>query len=230
MRRLLAAVVACLLATGPTMAMAQQFTGKRAEVRLGADLNGADLWEAYDYIDGYYRMADERRFHSAEAGFSYGLGLGYDIPLSGRVVAGVEATLDFSTAKTCTSDFYQWEDFCLKAGRDIGLGIRAGAVVAPGTLLFVKAGYASGRIKMTGRDLLWGGTLSEGKSRDGLRIGGGLEAALSRRLYLKAEYSYTDYSNWQDRFEQVEQWLRFRQEARLDFDRHKMLAVVGARF
>ena len=218
-------LVASLLAAGPVTA--QTFTGKHAEVRLGFDLLGADLWEEYKVDDGYYRMAGNRRFQLADGGFNYGAGVGYDVALSERVVAGVEATIDFSTAKNCLYGFYLWSDLCLKAGRDIGLGVRAGAIIVPRVLLFAKFGYANGRVKATGWNMVLGRSYSEAKTRGGTRYGGGLEVPVSDRIFLKAEYTYTEYSKWAVHFKDGNIYIH---DARLGFDRHKTLLAVGARF
>ena len=218
-------LVVSLLAAGPVTA--QTFKGKHAEVRLGLDLLGADLWEELKIDDGYYRMAGSRRLKLADGGFNYGAGLGYDFALSERVVAGVEATIDFSTAKNCLYGFYLWNDLCLKAGRDIGVGVRAGVIIVPRVLLFAKLGYANGRVKVTGWDAMQGRSYSQAKTRGGTRYGGGLEVPVSDLIFLKAEYTYTDYSKWDAHFKDGNIYIH---DARLGFDRHKTLLSVGARF
>lgn len=224
MKFVTAAVAAALLTSTPVLA--QNFTGPRAEVRLGLDVAGSKLASKYQETIGGVTETEEFSDRGTSTGFAYGLGLGYDVAAGKNFVVGVEANLDFSDTKDCVEEFYDWEDLCLKAGRDIELAVRAGAVVNPSTLVYAKVGYANGRIKMTGWDWWQEEKLSEGKNRDGLRIGAGVETALSSKLYLKVEYSYTDYKDWKTSYTQG----TYRDEARLGLDRHKAQAALGVRF
>ena len=137
----IAFIAASAAALAATPALASDFAGPRIEVTAGADdvTNGVDPSEV-----------------------TYGAGLGYDLQL-GKVVAGVEATLDNVFDR-----------------RDIGVGARLGYVVNENVLVYGKAGYAN-----------W--SQAVGADLEGLRLGGGLEVNLSGPVYAGLEYRYTDF-------------------------------------
>jgi len=104
-------------------------------------------------------------------GVLYGLNAGIDAPIGAtpwRV--GVEATTD------------QLFD----RDRDIGVSGRLGYVLGQDqrVMVYGKAGYANFReIDFRNRS----------RALDGLRVGGGVEFALTDNVYTKAEYRYTDF-------------------------------------
>jgi outer membrane immunogenic protein len=141
MTKTFALVAATAAAFAATPALASDFAGPRIEVTAGAD----DVTRGVDPTD-----------------VTYGAGLGYDLQF-GRVVAGVEATVDNVFDR-----------------RDLGVGARLGYVVNDTVLLYGKAGYSNWR-------------QVAGRSTEGLRLGGGLELNVAGPVYAKAEYRYTDF-------------------------------------
>jgi outer membrane immunogenic protein len=141
MTKTFALVAATAAAFAATPALASDFAGPRIEVTAGAD----DVTRGVDPTD-----------------VTYGAGLGYDLQF-GRVVAGVEATVDNVFDR-----------------RDLGVGARLGYVVNDNVLLYGKAGYSNWR-------------QVAGRSTEGLRLGGGLELNVAGPVYAKAEYRYTDF-------------------------------------
>jgi outer membrane immunogenic protein len=128
-----------------------------------------------------------------ETGLSYGGVVGYDYQ-SGKAVFGVEGEIDGSTAKDCVSNAFAAGDrLCIKAGRDLYAGVRAGVVVGNKALLYVKGGYANGRINAT--YTAGGTTTKDGTNSDGWRVGTGVELPLANNLLVRAEYRYTNYSD-----------------------------------
>jgi len=101
-------------------------------------------------------------------GVLYGVNLGYDVAVSGGVIAGIEAELADSTA----------ERFGVDAERDIYVGGRIGASLGS-ALVYAKAGYTNFRLG--------------GANGDGFRAGAGVEYALGGNLFLKGEYRYSNY-------------------------------------
>jgi outer membrane immunogenic protein len=141
----------------------------------------------------------------SDDGFLYGLNAGYDFNTSG-VVAGIELEATDSSMKECVTDA-GIED-CLFAKRDLSVGVRVGAEVAPGTLLYAKVGYTNARFKATEDD---GVTFVEGTMNiDGVRGGVGLEHQFSGNFFLKGEYRYSNYE--------------------LGVERHQVVGGVGFRF
>jgi len=184
-------VVAALLAAGAAApALAQDkapFTGPRVEALAGWD-----------------RVSN----NGHDDAFTYGLGVGYDIQ-AGPGIIGVEAEASDSNAKTCIGTATALDPrLCAKAGRDLYVGGRIGAVVGGRALLYAKAGYTNARAKAS----LDNGTtvLRDSGNFDGVRVGAGAEYALGANSYVKAEYRYSNYED--------------------GFSRNQVLAGFGFRF
>lgn len=107
-------------------------------------------------------------------GFTYGLVAGVDAPVAKGVIVGVEATLEDSTTSAGA----------VNASRELGVAVRAGVVVLPRVLAYGKVGYTNARFEVAGTNA--------GFSLEGLRYGGGVEYALTDRIYLGAEYRRTE--------------------------------------
>lgn len=186
---------ALLAASAAVPAFAQDsapFTGPRIEAIVG-----------YDKADIEGEGSD---------GIVYGVGVGYDFQMGGAVL-GIEAEASDSTVDECiTGVVIATDELCGKLGRDLYVGGRVGAVVGSRALLYAKAGYTNGRVKLDYED----GTastvpdFSTGENLDGIRAGGGVEFALSPNAFIKAEYRYSNYEQ--------------------GFEKHQGVAGVGFRF
>jgi outer membrane immunogenic protein len=152
--------------------------------------------------------------HSSSAdvdddGIVYGIGLGYDMNVGQNAFVGVDFSLDDSTAKECeTSVIVASDELCVKAGRDLAAGIRAGVNLSERGKLYALGAYTNARVKLTYSDTT--GTVSEGENLDGFRIGAGYEHLMSDNVYGKVEYRYSNYE--------------------ADFERHQLLLGVGINF
>ena len=205
MRKLVFAAAAAsggaALAT-PALAQSQQapFSGPRVEALVG-----------WDHLrDGSDGSTDGRD------GFTYGGAIGYDARVGGNVVLGVDGEITGSTTKARTSDLIQTGDnLRIRAGRDIYLGARAGYVISPRAMVYVKGGYTNARINARYYDGV-STTVEEGRNMDGYRVGAGLEYNLTPSTYIKGEYRYSHYGKF-DGYD-------------ADIDRHQLLAGVGVRF
>ena len=191
-----------------TPAMAQDadssFNGFRVEA-----IGGYDSIQAGSSVDGDSNESVE--------GFAYGSGAGYVYYL-GSVVLGAEAELAGSTADVESDDGFGYAK--ASAGRDLYLGARIGAKVAPDVLLYAKGGYTNARLKLE-ED-----TFEENVDLDGWRIGAGAEYAMNDKMFLKLEYRYSNYSEGEVDFEDGADSDRFD----VDLDRHQVMAGVGVRF
>lgn len=100
----------------------------------------------------------------------YGLNAGIDAPINNsNFRIGVEVTTD------------QLFD----RNRDIGVGARLGYVFNDKVMVYGKGGYANYRnIDFRNR----------ATALDGFRVGGGVEYALTKNLYTKVEYRYSDFN------------------------------------
>jgi len=136
-------------------------------------------------------------------GVAYGVGLGYDFQAGGAVV-GLEGEASDSTARECVTGFAIAGDrLCTRTGRDLYAGGRVGAVIGEGTLLYAKAGYTNARAETRYTAAAAGAVTKAGQNLDGLRVGAGIERAVGRNAFLKAEYRYSNYEAGVERHQVV---------------------------
>lgn len=107
----------------------------------------------------------------------YGVAGGYDWRF-GAAVIGAEAEIDGSTGRQTIAGAER------RVGRSLYAGVRAGVIVSRDLLLFAKGGYANGR---------FGSSAGPAYAGDGFRIGGGVEYSVSRQIFVRGEYRYSDY-------------------------------------
>jgi len=176
MRILATAALALTAAATPAFAQDGSFQGPRAEI--------TGSWD------------DVKSDGESASGFAYGGAIGYDLQ-RGSAVFGVEGEVTGSTAKETEAGV------TVKAGRDLYAGVRAGYVVVPNTLLYVKGGYTNARVIGETANIRVSDNL------DGFRLGAGVERNFGR-FYGKVEYRYSNYSQ--------------------DVERHQVLAGLGVRF
>jgi outer membrane immunogenic protein len=125
-------------------------------------------------------------------GFVYGGVIGAQTRIGGSGVLGIEGEVDGATTKETGHDVLSLGDtLSLKAGRDFFIGARAGIMVTPKTLFYVKGGYTNARF--TARYDDGAGNVGSGSENlDGYRIGGGVEYMIGR-VRLRGEYRFSDY-------------------------------------
>jgi len=187
--------------------------GPRIEARLGWDHQAIDALVTDGDVSYDGKVSSE--------GFSYGGEIGYDVPL-GNVLIGAYAGIDAATTGECAT-WTSGEEACIKAGRNITAGLRVGARLGAGVLAYVKGGYSSGRVRATYRDPLDATyDFAIGENVDGYHVGGGVQADVGRNLYMKLEYVYTDYSDYDYRDEAL--------GARVRLDRSTIVYGLGYRF
>lgn len=210
--------IAALAITAPAFAQdvpseGATMAGFRIEARAGYD--NARLNVTYD--DG----VDSFDETDGTDGIAYGGEIGYDFPL-GFSTAGIYAGLDFANTDYC-SEVYGEDEGCIKAGRNITVGIRGASQVSANALLYVKGGYSNGRITVSYEDfedILEDDEESE--NLGGFHLGAGGEVSFGRNAYGKLEYVYTNYAA--ERFDEAD----FSVSA--DLSRHQILAGLGIRF
>lgn len=182
------------------------FAGPRAEIFGGWDRARARI--RYTDATGA-RQTDKGHKNGGTAGAL----IGYDLPLGDRLIVGGFGSIAYSTTKDCSD-----AGGCIKAGREIEGGARVGFKVQPQTLIYAKGAYVNGAV----RDTFGGGDLSV--HRDGWRAGAGVEYALNKHAYVKAEYDYT-------RFNRVSfDTIGGVDDASLRFQRSQVLGGFGVRF
>jgi len=198
-------LVAAALTAIPSAAMAQDakpFTGPYVGVLAG--------WDHVKVSDGSGSASKD--------GVAYGGVLGYDLNLGGAVV-GAEAEISgASTKETATNLFTAGDVGEIKAGRDLYVGARVGAVVTPSILLYAKAGYTNARATVDYDDHA-GTTFHAADNLNGFRVGAGAEYSFGR-FAARAEYRYSDYGNF--KYNGV--------DTGIDAKRHQIVVTALARF
>ena len=197
-----------------TPALAADFSGPRIEGRVGWDRINLSA----DYDDGI----DDVEGEGHEDGVAFGVEAGFDLAAGPAFVVGGYAGIDFASTKFC-AEVYGEDEGCIKAGRNITVGIRAGVPVGEAALLYAKGGYSNGRIKLSYEDfedIL--DDFSVGENRGGWHLGAGGELAFGTNTYAKLEYVYTDYNGADlDDGDVI---------AGADVSRHQVIGGVGFRF
>ena len=213
---LLATTAAITFGAAPALAQTNPtFTGPRVEATLGYDHTGA----------GSSVSNNNGRDDQKIDGLLYGGGIGYDIATSSNVVLGAEAELTGSTAKSDRNDYTS--DFGygrVKQGRDIYVGARAGYIVAPTTMLYVKGGYTNSKLEVLAGSTSQ--TTDNNFKLDGWRVGAGAEHAMGPNSYAKLEYRYSNYERGNIDYATGGTSQRFD----VDTDRHQVVASYGFRF
>lgn len=193
------ALIAGLGAAGT--ASAQDFTGPSVGVQAGwnkSNVNNPKTDLGVAPID------------NSKDSFAAGAFLGYDYEIVPKIVIGAQADLNFATSDTI-SGTRGTTRVSIDPKRSIDLTARAGYVVTPSTLLYVRGGYTNARVRTsitTGTT-----TRSESESRDGWLVGGGVEQYLLPNVTARIEYRYSDLSDGKGKY-----------------DRHQVLAGVAYRF
>ncbi len=206
---MMTAAIVAAVAGGPAAAQdATRLIGEGVRVELTA---GYDSVVSDDDLDG----ADDDIPDDLTSA-RVGIALGYDWPVSDRWSVGVELGWGKSISGGIDASFGR-DRLRLELGRDLDAAVRVGYRANPGLLLYVRAGYANSAAVIRYDEWL-GNRYETTRIRDasgGLRVGGGIEAALTSRLYAKAEYRRTAYGD-----------LSYQPDAA----RHQLLAGAGLRF
>jgi outer membrane immunogenic protein len=130
-------------------------------------------------------------FNRTKKSVTGGLFAGYDKTFQGRFVVGTEGGIDFASddeeqiSITGTS-------YAADPKYSIDLTARAGYLVTPKTLLYVRGGYTNARIRTTLTNAA--GIEAASDSHDGWIVGGGVEQAISSNVSARIEYRYSKYT------------------------------------
>ncbi len=165
-------------------------------------------------------------FHDGISGVDYGVGVGYDFAMGGLVL-GVEGEWMESEADT---RYDRGDDDVglgianLSTGRDLYAGARIGARVGSNAMIYAKGGYTNARYNVLASD----GTTDTrtNVNLDGWRAGAGVEVAITKNAFVKAEYRYSNYTNGEVQAPSGLESDNFD----VDVDRHQGVVGVGLRF
>ena len=114
-------------------------------------------------------------------GVLYGVGAGYDVPVSNGVSLGVDVEATGSSQKVGNDTVY------VKSGRDLYAGGRATFAISDRANVYVKGGYTNARFKASD------GVITAADNADGWRAGAGMQYALSGKAYVGGEYRHSSY-------------------------------------
>lgn len=131
--------------------------------------------------------------------FGYGATIGFDGQIGDRIVVGPEAT--FWRANDWTENCSTPSaggNVCHKSFEEFGVGVRAGYLVTPQTLVFAKGGYVMNEQRKR-FDAPGGiGSYYDHFRTDGYQVGGGVEYTVvpgKLPVYVNAQYVYSQYDD-----------------------------------
>lgn len=190
-----------LLSIGAEPVLAQDFTGPHAGVQGG--------WEQVDVRNPETDLGRVTLDRDRQT-FAGGLFVGYDRRIAPRIVLGVEGGMDLS-ADDAVAGASGTGLASIDPEWSIDFTTRAGYLLNPSTLTYVRGGYTNARVET---NLTGGGArLWETENRSGWLVGAGIERLFPQNISGRLEYRYSDLS-----------------EGDGTFGRHRILAGIAYRF
>ncbi|OWK29846.1 outer membrane protein [Sphingomonas mucosissima] len=214
MKYIVASALALAIAAPAVAQTAAPVTsGARVEARVGWDR--PVLEQTFGDQDGSLTEKE------GKSGVAYGIEAGYDLVTAGPTLIGLYGGIEDSSVKDCQV-VTVGDRACIKAGRNITAGARVGFVMTRG-MVYLKGGYSNGRMIASYEDPAYPEDNFRLKGDfDGFHLGAGGEVMMSRNVYGKLEYVYTNYAD--ERVGDGEAFGSF------DLERHQIVAGVGFRF
>jgi outer membrane immunogenic protein len=120
-----------------------------------------------------------------------GVFAGYDKTIRGRFVVGAEAGLDFASDDKVQSNV-GGSNYSVDPKYSFDLTARAGYLVNPQTLLYVRGGYTNARVRTTITNAA--GIQSESDNQDGWLAGAGFERQVAQNVSARIEYRYSKFT------------------------------------
>jgi outer membrane immunogenic protein len=215
----LAVAATPVLAQDGDAATVSSFTGPRAEIFGGWDRPGSrtTVISAAPEEGGEPTVIREKSHK--DGGVAGGL-IGYDMPIGDRFIVGAFGSYALPTAKTCIA-LGEAGGGCVSTDHELEAGARAGAKIGSRAMVYAKGAYVRGRFKSRFGDGV--DYVTDHDNRNGWRAGAGVEFALNKHAYVKAEYDYT-------RFKSFDTVSFDGDDARVRMDRNQVLAGFGLRF
>lgn len=189
-RMILAASVASLLMSGAAFAAdaVEQIPAPPAAVDTPAPVfswSGGYVggYGGYGWGDGKFSDANGSGKANFDGGRLGGFG-GWNFDMGNNVILGAEGNLDYDWNKHTggTTSFQT----------DVSGAVRARAGYAVDKALFYVAGgwtAANGKLRDTAQNI------DDSKMMNGWTVGGGVDYALTNRIFARGEYRYNDYGN-----------------------------------
>ena len=190
---LASAFVAAGLFASP--ASAGEWSGFYIGLHTGGAWGDVDTTTLSHTDNGFWEVPTGGSFNVDLDGVLGGAQIGYNFEMTGWVW-GIELTgagMDFDETIALTSDdVYSVESEWLATA-----ALRAGFLVRPTSLLYVKGGYAGADVKTSEVDVSGGflGAFSTDETHHGWIAGAGFEEKISPSVSLGLEYNYIDLGN-----------------------------------
>jgi len=193
--------IAAALAATAVPAYAQDLSGFRVEGRAAWEQSGADAAIPNPDFDEDDDDSGPEFFTGSDKddAIAYGVEFGYDVQVGSALVLGAYAGAELSDSRACT-ELIEDDFVCSELRRTFTVGARAGIPFGGSSMIYAKGGYSHGRFAVAydpdvtdNDDEDPGETFAFTRSRGGFHAGGGVEVGLTRVLYGKLEYLYTDY-------------------------------------
>ncbi|PTD22955.1 hypothetical protein CV103_09045 [Sphingomonas fennica] len=194
-------IIAAALAGWSGHASAQDFNGPSVGVQAGWNRTDVRLPAGGKELPGVDQSKDA---------FVGGAFLAYDYEVAPRIVLGAQAEFNLAAS----------DDFGVVGSAGalrvdpryaFDLTARAGYLVTPKTLIYVRSGYSNARIRTT---ISTNSTrISSSDNRDGWMVGGGAERMITDHVSARLEYRYADLGEGSNKF-----------------DRHQLLVGAAYRF
>ena len=195
------ATTALVAISAAPAAVAQSFDGPFVGIQAGWDLTDV---RNPSTAAGTLALDDDRQ------SFNGGLFAGFDRQVAPRWVLGLEAGADIGSDDALTSSAAAGQAI-IDPEWSLDLTARAGYLVDPATLAYLRGGYTNARVETTSTSAA--ARLTEEENRDGWLLGAGVERQLMRQTSARLEYRYSDLSEGDGRY-----------------DRHRLLAGLTYRF
>ena len=138
-----------------------------------------------------------------------GVFAGYDKTVGDRFVLGAEGGIDFTSDADVTASV-AGSTYAVEPKYSLDLSARAGYLLTPQTLLYVRGGYSNERVRTT---IATGSTVrTDSENQDGWLVGGGVERAINNNVSARLEYRYAKYDqdNGKDESHRVLAGLSYR--------------------
>lgn len=172
-----AAVLAAVVST-PALAQEGPVQGKD-----GIRIEGQVAWERLNDPE-----LDQGINYELGSGISYGGEIGFDFPVSNRVVVGPYANYSASTVEECEGQL------CVSSGGYWAAGIHAGLLVGANGMVYAKAGYGQQTIDLVG-PFNDNGTIinfDESETGGGYNFGLGYDHSFGENFYGRIETTISE--------------------------------------
>ncbi|WP_158272077.1 outer membrane beta-barrel protein [Marinicauda salina] len=136
-----------------------------------------------------FDLSVERAGHGASAGAYAGYGRTF-----GPVYLGAEIEAGAASASWNIERDPQGRIYSVQAGETLAAGVRAGAVIHPGVLAYLRADAVETQFRTDFETDA--ATVAQDDRETGLRLGAGVETSLGGAWRLRAEYTRTDYGTY----------------------------------